>query len=62
MGDAYCAGCGRPAAECAGCTPAFDPPRFCATCGRRLTVRVSPAGWRARCNRCEVETASTPVS
>ena len=55
---AYCTGCGRPSGECGGCSPELDPPRFCAACGRRLTVQVSPGGWRARCNRCAQELAS----
>ena len=27
----------------------FEPPRYCARCGRRLVVQVSPDGWTARC-------------
>jgi hypothetical protein len=45
----YCPGCGRAVAACAGCTRDLDPPRYCTTCGRRLTVVVSPGGYRARC-------------
>ena len=29
----------------------LEPPRFCATCGRRLKVQVSPMGWWASCSR-----------
>ncbi|ORB92268.1 hypothetical protein B1T49_26825 [Mycobacterium persicum] len=29
----------------------LEPPRFCAVCGRRMTVQVRPDGWRARCSR-----------
>jgi len=47
-GDAgFCTGCGG--ASCAGCRRPLDPPRFCPTCGYRLTVAVTPGGYRARC-------------
>ncbi|MGO4236421.1 biotin synthase auxiliary protein BsaP [Pseudarthrobacter sp. YAF2] len=29
----------------------LEPPRFCASCGRRLKVQVSPQGWWATCSR-----------
>lgn len=29
----------------------LEPPRFCAECGRRMTVQVRPDGWWARCSR-----------
>ena len=29
----------------------LEPPRFCAACGRRMIVQVSPHGWTARCSR-----------
>jgi len=29
----------------------FEPPRFCAQCGRRMVVQVRPDGWRAHCSR-----------
>ncbi|NLD78119.1 MAG: hypothetical protein GX643_15800 [Acidimicrobiales bacterium] len=45
----HCTSCGRPSSECAGCGRELDPPRFCATCGTRLAVRVSPAGYIGRC-------------
>ena len=48
---AFCDGCGRPSAECAGCRWAYDPPHFCARCGVRMAVNVSPNGWRARCKQ-----------
>ena len=48
-GGAHCSSCGRPSADCAGCGRELDPPRFCTTCGTRLAVRVSPAGWVGRC-------------
>jgi hypothetical protein len=29
----------------------LEPPRFCAECGRRMTVQVRPDGWWAKCSR-----------
>lgn len=29
---------------------AFEPPRYCAACGRRMVVQVTPTGWTARCS------------
>jgi hypothetical protein len=46
-GGTICTGCGSPG--CTGCGRALDPPRFCPACGRRLTVAVTPGGYRARC-------------
>jgi hypothetical protein len=43
----HCTGCG--ATSCSGCARTLDPPRFCPACGRRLTVMVTPGGYRARC-------------
>ena len=43
----HCTGCGS--ASCIGCGRTLDPPRFCPDCGRRLTVMVTPGGYRARC-------------
>lgn len=45
----HCTSCGRPLADCGGCGRTLDPPRFCATCGTRLAVVVTPTGWRGRC-------------
>ncbi|MDE3204906.1 MAG: hypothetical protein KGQ66_11915 [Acidobacteriota bacterium] len=48
----FCSGCGRGTAECprgGQCTGRFEPPRYCGSCGRRMRVVVTPAGWRARC-------------
>ena len=45
----HCTGCGKASAECAGCGRMLDPPRFCPECGLRMTVRVIPTGWVARC-------------
>ncbi len=49
---AFCTGCGRLVAECAGaCTGVgeFEAPRHCPVCGRRLAVQVTPTGVSARC-------------
>ena len=45
----HCTGCGRTVDQCDGCGRQLDPPRFCPTCGRRLTVHVTPAHIRAAC-------------
>lgn len=29
----------------------LEPPRYCAACGRRMTVQVRPDGWWAKCSR-----------
>ncbi|UYP17420.1 hypothetical protein OED52_11955 [Rhodococcus sp. Z13] len=29
----------------------LEPPRFCAQCGRRMIVQITPDGWWARCSR-----------
>ncbi|MGI9126067.1 MAG: hypothetical protein ACR2JM_15125 [Mycobacterium sp.] len=29
----------------------LEPPRFCASCGRRMVVQVRPDGWWAQCSR-----------
>ncbi|WP_024443118.1 MULTISPECIES: hypothetical protein [unclassified Mycobacterium] len=29
----------------------LEPPRFCASCGRRMMVQVRPDGWWAKCSR-----------
>jgi rRNA maturation endonuclease Nob1 len=49
VGDPHCTGCGQPVSRCAGCGRELDPPRFCAVCGRRLTVYVTPGHFEARC-------------
>lgn len=46
---AHCTGCGKSLAECPGCGRELDPPRFCAECGRRLTVTIIPTGWVGHC-------------
>ncbi|MHB1510585.1 MAG: biotin synthase auxiliary protein BsaP [Acidimicrobiales bacterium] len=48
----HCTGCGQLSGDCPNrgrCTTAFEPPRYCAACGRRLAVRVTPTAWVARC-------------
>lgn len=48
----YCDGCGRRATDCATggeCRGEFEPPRFCAQCGKRLRVLIIPTGWTATC-------------
>ncbi|MFC8524715.1 hypothetical protein [Pseudarthrobacter sp. NPDC057230] len=30
---------------------AMEPPRYCAACGRRMKVQVTPLGWTAECSR-----------
>ena len=54
MSARYCDRCGEPAAEGlhAGCAAAreLEPPRYCATCRRRMVVQVTPTGWSARCS------------
>jgi hypothetical protein len=51
-GVAFCAGCGRPAAECGGCTSPSDTWHYCPSCGRWLAVQVTPTGWTTRCRGC----------
>ncbi|MET4145619.1 hypothetical protein ABIB45_002532 [Arthrobacter sp. UYCo732] len=29
----------------------LEPPRYCATCRRRMKVQVTPLGWSADCSR-----------
>ena len=31
------------------CQGAYEPPRYCSACGRRLRVVIIPTGWTARC-------------
>ncbi len=50
----YCGRCGRPdGGDHTACRAraAYDPPRFCPACARRMIVQVSPTGWDARCSR-----------
>ncbi|MBX6371198.1 MAG: hypothetical protein IRZ02_02930 [Acidothermus sp.] len=49
----FCERCGSPQAEgdhgACGVVRVWEPPRYCAQCGRRLVVQVLPVGWTARC-------------
>ena len=54
----YCDRCGRPLGETdetghEDCLAAreLEPPRYCARCGRRMVVQVTPGGWSSRCTR-----------
>ncbi|MBV9097189.1 MAG: hypothetical protein JO079_03935 [Frankiaceae bacterium] len=50
----YCARCGAATAEphqrCAELLR-LEPPRYCAQCGRRMVVQVTPTSWTATCSR-----------
>jgi hypothetical protein len=51
----FCALCGQPA-ETGDHEPCdrrreYEPPRFCAACGRRMVVQVTPMSWTATCSR-----------
>jgi GNAT superfamily N-acetyltransferase len=45
-----CALCGQPGSH-PPCIAALElePPRYCASCGRRMVVQVHPTGWSAKC-------------
>jgi NADH pyrophosphatase NudC (nudix superfamily) len=65
MNAEFCARCGQPTAagDHALCTTrlaTIDPPRFCADCGRRMVVQVTPAGWVANCSRHGERTSTSP--
>ncbi|MEQ4305734.1 hypothetical protein ABNF97_30855 [Plantactinospora sp. B6F1] len=49
----WCDRCGEAAATGShdACRAAreFEPPRFCASCRRRMKVQVLPSGWSAVC-------------
>jgi hypothetical protein len=54
MAARYCGYCGRPEDLGAHETcqlAVLDPPRYCAQCGRRMVVKVTPDRWTARCSR-----------
>jgi hypothetical protein len=66
-GAQHCIGCGKVRAtgnepsryRCDGsCRRELDPPRYCARCGRRMAVQVTPNGWRGRCRGCSAEVHS----
>jgi hypothetical protein len=50
----YCGRCGKAESEGThqGCRIALilEPPRYCASCQRRLVVQVMPTGWTAHCS------------
>ncbi|MDE0194114.1 MAG: hypothetical protein OXP08_01045 [bacterium] len=51
MSGAFCPWCGT--RDCGDCRrPAYEAPRHCDGCGRRLRVTVHPTGWETRCRRC----------
>ncbi|WP_116174058.1 biotin synthase auxiliary protein BsaP [Kutzneria buriramensis] len=65
MNAEFCARCGQPAATgdhtlCRTRLASIDPPRFCAECGRRMVVQVTPAGWVANCSRHGERTSTSP--
>ena len=49
----FCGHCGRPLDdddhEVCSERLAMEPPRFCAECGRRMKVQVTPRGWSGTC-------------
>ncbi|MEO6714493.1 MAG: hypothetical protein ABIM89_13815 [Mycobacteriales bacterium] len=48
----YCDRCGAEAgADHGACAASADlePPRYCAHCGRRMVVQVTPRTWTATC-------------
>jgi len=59
----YCDHCGRQLTDGGGqladggghgsCRAArkLEPPRYCARCGRRTVVKVTPDGWSSQCSR-----------
>ena len=49
----YCSRCGTATGDHSDCLRQLqlEPPRFCADCGRRLIVQVTPGGWTARCSQ-----------
>jgi hypothetical protein len=53
----YCDHCGRQLADGDGghdaCRAAreLEPPRYCARCGRRTVVKVTPDRWSSHCTR-----------
>ena len=61
MTSRSCDQCGRPVDQgdhgtCAA-RRELEPPRYCADCGRRMVVQVTPAGWSARCVEHGLRTA-----
>ncbi|TQJ36323.1 biotin synthase auxiliary protein BsaP [Arthrobacter sp. M29] len=52
-GEAYDGGDGPPSYVHHRCGErlTMEPPRYCAACGRRMKVQVTPLGWTAECSR-----------
>ncbi|TQJ40807.1 hypothetical protein FBY33_2900 [Arthrobacter sp. SLBN-112] len=52
-GEAYDGGDGPPSDVHHRCGErlTMEPPRYCAACGRRMKVQVTPLGWTAECSR-----------
>ncbi|MGI5994379.1 hypothetical protein [Saccharomonospora viridis] len=66
MSTVYCVHCGQALSsrehdKCRTPRTAFEPPRYCSVCARRMVVQVTPSGWTARCSR-HGETSSADVS
>jgi hypothetical protein len=61
-GAGFCDHCGHRADdrdhEACGAARVFEPPRYCAQCGRRTIVKVTPDGWSGRCARHGVVTSA----
>ena len=59
----YCGRCGLPLADGGAWVcerrAELEPPRYCAECGRRMVVQVTPGGWTARCFEHGATTVST---
>lgn len=51
--DERCASCGELLAGSDHRRCAFDPPRFCTRCGRRLRVQIFPLEVRSACPACD---------
>jgi hypothetical protein len=47
-----CPACGKPLDGHDHTVCAYDPPRVCPSCGRKLRVQVVPDGYRAACVVC----------
>jgi hypothetical protein len=62
--DRFCVRCGQELAvgEHGACRQAlaFEPPRYCARCRRRMVVQVTPGGWTARCAEHGELTSAAP--
>ncbi|MEO3930720.1 hypothetical protein ABGB07_43775 [Micromonosporaceae bacterium B7E4] len=58
----WCDRCGEAAAtgdhDACRAARALEPPRYCASCRRRMKVQVLPSGWSAVCVEHGTHTAS----